>query len=128
MERDEKVNMQLGQVLTLMNIKDLGVEKVEISFSGSGDSGDIDDINFYAKEFDDITKSVQDKFGDKPDELFREFAWTVVNQKVDTVGDWVNNEGGFGTIEIDVENKTYDLSYHQRTTQDYDWSDEMMFI
>ena len=120
--------MQLGQVLTLMNIKDLGVEKVEINFSGSGDSGDIDDICFYAKEFDDITKMVEDKYGMKPDELFREFAWTIVNQKVDTVGDWVNNEGGFGTITVDVESKTYDLSYHQRTTEDHDWSDEMMFI
>jgi len=52
----------------------------------------------------------------------------IIASKVDTVGDWVNNEGGYGHISIDVEYNRFDLVYSQRTTEEHDWYDEMLFI
>lgn len=79
-----------------------------------------------------MTQLVKETFNDKSkidiENELRDIAWALINEKVDSVGDWVNNEGGFGTITIDVEEKTYDLNYSQRTIEDYDWSDEMLFI
>jgi hypothetical protein len=132
MEQQDQTQVKLGQLLILTNLKDLGVKRIEISFSGSGDSGDIDDVEFHDSDGSYLTNLVKETFSNKSeidiDNELRDIAWALVNEKVDTVGDWVNNEGGFGSITIDVEEKTYDLSYSQRTTEDYDWSDEMLFI
>lgn len=56
-------------------------------------------------------------------DLFTELSFEIIREKVNTVGDWINNEGGFGTIEINVQNQTYELDYNQRTTEGYNWSD-----
>ena len=122
---EEKNKENLKRALTLMNCKHLGVVEISIEFSGSGDSGDIDDIYFRTEKDSYEYIDMPDK---KAEELIRDFAWDIIQSKVDTVGDWVNNEGGYGTITIDVENNTFNLDYSQRTTEDYDWSDEMLFI
>ena len=114
-------------MLALTNLKDLGIVKVEIEFSGSGDSGDIDEVNYYIKSKDWDTH-YSETLPSKYDDLFKDLGWDILTKTVDTVGDWVNNEGGYGNISINVEDKTYDVDYHQRTTDDYDWSDEMLFI
>lgn len=119
-------------MLILTNLKDLGIQRVNIEFSGSGDSGDIDEVHFYTINDLDVTSDVIYEFSNKSeidiDNQIRDFGWEIINNKVDTVGDWVNNEGGFGSIIIDVESQTYDLNYSQRTTEDFDWSDEILFI
>lgn len=127
-DKDQEIQRKITQALLVTKVKDLGVNKVEITFSGSGDSGDIDDVHLIAGNYEDITDYVTSKIGNDCLDHFRDVAWNIVTDKVDTVGDWVNNEGGFGTIDINVHAQTYDLTYSQRTTEDYDWSDEMMFI
>lgn len=108
-----------------MKVKDQGVNRIIINFSGSGDSGDIDDIEYY-QENEEISSSIQIK--DSDENVLRDFAYDIISSKVDTVGDWVNNEGGYGNVEIDVETNHYTLNYSQRTTEDYDWSDMQLFI
>jgi len=126
MEHKSEAQQSLRRVLTLTKLKDLGVERVEINFSGSGDSGDIDEVLCLVKESEDITNSIENF---KPIEnALADWAYDIIGRKVNTVGDWVNNEGGYGTIMIDVYDKNYTLNYHQRTTEDYDWSDEMLFV
>jgi len=127
MERDQEIKKQLTQVLLVTKVKDLGVDSIYIEFSGSGDSGDVDDVLFQRKG-EDISSMIETKIDEGSVELFKDIAWQIINEKVDAVGDWVNNEGGFGHLEIDVYKKTYDLTYSQRTTEDYDWSDEYLFI
>lgn len=128
---EKKQQDRLRQLLALTNLKDLGVKNVDISFSGSGDSGDIDEVEFRSFDGAYCTSTVIEQFALKSikvDELFADLAWDIISDKVDPVGDWVNNEGGYGSIRIDVEEQRFDLDYHQRTTDDYDWSDEMLFI
>ena len=40
-----KLSQQILPIL--VKLKDKGINKIEITFSGSGDSGDIDDIIYY---------------------------------------------------------------------------------
>lgn len=127
MKTDQQIKKQLTQVLLITKVKDLGVDNIYIGFSGSGDSGDVDDVNFHRKG-EDISSEVESSISQKSIELFKDIAWGIISDKVDTVGDWVNNEGGYGHLEIDVYEKTYDLTYSQRTTEEYDWSDEILFI
>jgi hypothetical protein len=124
-QNEDKNKKNLERALTLMNCKHLGIVQISIEFSGSGDSGDIDDIYFRIEKNSYEYINMPDE---KAEDLIRDFAWDIIESKVNTVGDWVNNEGGYGTITIDVENNTYRLDYSQRTTEDYDWSDEMLFI
>ena len=124
--QDEEQNKKnLKRALTLMNCKHLGVVEISIEFSGSGDSGDIDDVYFKTEK--DSYQYI-DMPDNKSENIIRSFAWDIIASKVDTVGDWVNSEGGYGYITIDVENNTYNLDYSQRTVEEYDWSDEMLFI
>jgi hypothetical protein len=128
MERDQEIQRKITQALLVTKIKNLGVNKIEITFSGSGDSGDVDEVQFIANEWDDITTDITSKIGDDCINHFRDLAYNVIEDKVNTVGDWVNNEGGFGTITIFADSSTYDLVYNQRTTEEYDWCDRMLFI
>ena len=121
-QNEEKNKENLKRALTLMNCKELGVVEILIEFSGSGDSGDIDEIYFKTEDYVDVTAS------EKAEELIKDFALDIIASKVDTVGDWVNNEGGYGHISIDVEYNRFDLVYSQRTTEEHDWYDEMLFI
>lgn len=124
MNKDQTIKVKLQRVLSLLKAQDRGIRTIQIEFSGSGDSGDIDEVDFLNYEDNSVTlpESIISV------EVFTDLAWEIISDKVDSVGDWVNNEGGFGNIIIDVEKKSYDLNYSQRTTEDYDWSDQMMFI
>lgn len=109
-------------LLSLLKAKDLGINEIRINFSGSGDSGDIDDVEFIT--FDGgytQPKNINQK-------IFIDLAWDVISEKVDPIGDWVNNEGGYGHISICAETGKYALEYSQRTTEDYDWDDCNLFI
>jgi hypothetical protein len=127
MDRDQEIKKQLTQVLLVTKVKDLGVDSIHIGFSGSGDSGDVDDVSFHRKG-EEITSIIEKSINEESIDLLKDIAWQIINEKVDAVGDWVNNEGGYGHLEIDVYKKTYDLTYSQRTTEEYDWSDEFLFI
>jgi hypothetical protein len=70
-----------------------GVRKIVTDFSGGGDSGDIDGISFYDAGGSD--KSVEEPL-DWRDEMHN-----IITSEVHC--DWYNNEGGGGSIVIDLE-------------------------
>jgi Fe-S cluster assembly iron-binding protein IscA len=74
---------------------------VEISFSGSGDSGSIDDIDvLYLNTSDENTTVIPDGIRQQ----ISEFAYAYL-QGTDV--DWYNNEGGQGKISLDFRNVPY---------------------
>lgn len=85
---DEAVKTELREQLLVL--KGMGVKKVDVSYSGSGDEGYINDVIF--------TPPV-DKY-ERPhrlDDLLYDYLDPA------HIGDWVNNEGGFGEISINLE-------------------------
>jgi hypothetical protein len=84
---DEEIRRELREQLLVL--KGLGVKTVDVSYSGSGDEGYVNGVILTPKleNFDD--GRLQDLLYDYLDPAH--------------VGDWVNNEGGFGEIQISLE-------------------------
>jgi hypothetical protein len=75
-------------------LKDAGVTNVEIKYDGGGDSGQVEDVEFYGPN--GYTTEPSDKFeGDLQD-----LAYHILEQHYDY--DWYNNDGGYGTISIEL--------------------------
>tara|TARA_Y100000389_G_C17441380_1_gene508779 strand:+ start:1065 stop:1391 length:327 start_codon:yes stop_codon:yes gene_type:complete len=96
-------------------LKDRGIARVQAKFDGQGDDGEVHDIIFYDIDDDHINytscKNLEDFIYDKIDELVSDYG-----------GDWVNNDGGYGDLEIDVQNRILTGHYNQRTIDEHDWS------
>lgn len=73
----------------LLVLKGMGVKKVDVAYSGSGDEGYINDVVLTPPAEGFNTSPLFDLLYDYLDPAH--------------VGDWVNNEGGFGEISIDLE-------------------------
>ena len=115
------VNKEPMTMLPVMSkLKDNEVAKVTIYFDGSGDSGEVSSVECYDEEEQfielDVYGDLEDWAFDKADDMVQEYG-----------GDWVNNDGGYGYIYIDVKNKTYSADYYQRTTEKCGWDDVSIF-
>jgi hypothetical protein len=99
-------NSKLKEILT--KLKEKGCTWVRVEFSGSGDDGSIQEIEFTP---DDPT------FRAKELELENElYDYLASNVEID----WVNNEGGGGALEIDMVGDGIKLtldSYYNETRQ-----------
>jgi hypothetical protein len=76
------------------------VTKVHISFSGSGDDGSIDLVDVTYADGHEPSDSVKEEVVEK----LRD--WTYVWLSGSNT-DWVNNEGGQGEIEINLQNPPF---------------------
>ena len=76
-------------------LKDAGVTNVNIRYDGGGDSGQVEDVDFYGENLD--TAVLTDMYeGDMQD-----LAYHILEEHYQY--DWYNNDGGYGTIDIDFE-------------------------
>ena len=125
----EVIYRKLSKII--LQLKDKNIPKVEISFDGSGDSGVIQDIIAYTDlTSENVAGSIANKVG-KIDQdlhtLIEDYAYDKICEKVNTVGDWVNGDGGYGYMYIHADTKKVNIQYYQRTTEDHDWSDLDIF-
>ena len=99
-----------------MHLKEVGGKYIEVEFSGSGDDGCIDDVQLY----NHLDQNVNYSSNAAIDDLIYE----CIDEKAEFEGDWVNNNGGYGTLTIDLKDNTYDLTVHFYTTHDCGWNNE----
>lgn len=99
-EAAAKVELQAKDILDRLTLA--GAENICIEFDGSGDSGTIQEIDGLTRN-EHITK----------DDL-EDWAYDLIEG---TGVDWYNNEGGFGTINIDVSKRTYNFEVHYRCSE-----------
>lgn len=106
----------------LVTLKNLGISQVVIEYSGSGDSGQVDEINAYltgdpatpedidkiAAQHappDEISIKVSNKLLGQEDKelsaILEEFAYDAIEEA--NLTDWYNNEGGGGAMTLLVE-------------------------
>lgn len=117
----------------LVSLKDKGVTKIEISFSGSGDSGDVDELEFYTGDQyiskysrEDDKPQIKDYLSDGDYQKLRDESYELIDECIEGA-DWYNNDGGYGRIGIDLNSLTADVEYSQRTIHDYGWEDLSIF-
>ena len=114
------------KVLALINqAKDAGATWLRVEFDGSGDDGDINDILMHTEK--DNWESEIGEMHD-PDYIMKDFLYHKVNESVGMYGDWVNNEGGYGTLWWDLTHNKFSVDYVQRTTEDIEIPDMPMFV
>jgi hypothetical protein len=102
----------------LLQLADLGVTGIKIFYSGSGDSGDIDDVVYTTTKeasFDDIMnltsygenllnlQTLDDELADK----IKDFASEKI---LNNLEDWWNNDGGFGAMLIKIPSGQYEIN------------------
>jgi hypothetical protein len=86
-----------------------GYSEVHIEFSGSGDDGSIQATTFF--------RDGQSLSDDQPlQEKIEEWAYRLLDT---TNVDWVNNEGGYGSINIDLEERGYKFTVHKNVEESY---------
>ena len=114
----------------LVRLKDKGVTKIQINFSGSGDSGDIDDLEFYTltdgREHYINHSDLSDYISNDEYDLLNNESYSCIEDYIEGM-DWYNNDGGFGSIIISLESMTAEVEYAQRTTEDFAWSEVPIF-
>ena len=114
----------------LIQLADLGVTGIKITYEGSGDSGCIEDIIYTTDKLSeneedafDIVKSLESWAQDAKDlkKLHSGLASDIENfaeEKIlNDVEDWWNNEGGYGSMCILVPSGKYQLENNIRITE-----------
>ena len=107
--------------LLLTTLKTLGVTHVEVSFSGGGDSGSIDDVSFMngatnlegakstmlvwtsERQMFDTEASAWKRVVETQSMTLEDIVKNITDDMLNYTGlDWYNNEGGSGSMSIDL--------------------------
>ena len=103
-------------------LKLLNVKEFKINFEGSGDDGQIDEIEFYNSNNEtfnipiDTISWVYTDYGQEPKETKVTLHKAIEDlgyEMLDEAGhDWYNNDGGYGTIDVTLEDEDGKPSVH----------------
>jgi DNA-binding protein YbaB len=103
-----------------------GIDLVDVTFDGEGDSGQIDNIIAWKAQkeitISDQTVAVQSASWDGKDVAFQELPLREAIERLcydfleQEHGGWENNDGAFGTFAFDVTARTIELEFNGRFT------------
>ena len=102
----------------LLKLADLGVTGIKIFYSGSGDSGDIDDV-VYTTIKEAAFNNIMNLSNHGEDVLYlanldgylRDDLIDFANEKIlNDLEDWWNNDGGYGVMLIKIPSGEYEIS------------------
>lgn len=79
----------------ILRLKSEGVASFIVSFSGAGDSGQIDDVSCFDKDDKPVAVS------DGVTTLVQTFGYALLN-KYEHKHDWWNNDGGQGRVSLNI--------------------------
>jgi hypothetical protein len=85
----------------MLSIYEQGIEMVEVDFSGSGDSGDIDEWRYLDADNDEID------IDDKSEAIIKMIGEEIINHNYGY--DWYNNDGGRGTLYMNLKKRTWKI-------------------
>jgi len=104
----------------MLRLRDLGIVSIYAEFSGGGDSGAIDDMNYHLSDF-----TISNDFAKANEELdsdVNDYCYTLLDKG--NIEDWYNNEGGNGTLSIDTKTGEYsievNIEYREYTTYNHE--------
>ena len=114
----------------LIQLADLGVTGIQISYEGSGDSGCIDEVLYTTDKLPENEEDAFDKIRslntwDEDAKHLRNLdsglssdIESFAEEKIlDSIEDWWNNDGGYGTLCILVPSGKYDVMNNIRITE-----------
>jgi hypothetical protein len=98
-----------------------GYHTIEVNYSGSGDSGDIDSIYLlkYKEVFSYNSETGKENIEDRIKEITADCEQWVrdkANEILSGIEDWWNNDGGYGTMVIQIPSGTYVINNNINVT------------
>jgi hypothetical protein len=103
-------NDELEEAAFVSSLKNMGITELFGEYDGSGDSGSIETI--YCEDEDGNVIGIESDVESKVEEMLYE----VLSDNYDY--DWYNNDGGYGTVRINIEDKTWTVNGYVRNIQD----------
>ena len=91
----------------ISHLLDKGIVKVSVRYSGGGDSGDMEEIRFHTKDEKDDDGSTKLELN-IDDDVYKQLEGKF-DSLTNDVEDWWNNEGGYGTVEIQIPSGEYEI-------------------
>ena len=112
--------LNLKQKIELKKLKDHNISVLEIHYDGGGDDGMIHDIHAFDKDYNEI---IIPKFCEKYSAFgIKTLEDTFYELLCDNIEwDWVNNEGGFGSFKIDLQDESITIFHNQRHVEYYEY-------
>ena len=110
---EEKLTIK--QKLELKKLKDHNVSYFEVQYSGGGDDGCLDDVEFFDVNGKPIKTLDEGKFMSEMDDYIYELIGNQVHY------DWINNEGGYGCLTVNLDNIRAHINHSQRVIENYDY-------
>lgn len=98
---------------TFILIKDKGYNKLQVCYSGSGDSGAIDDIDLL-----NDTNSISIENMIENTDFIKEWLYEVIDEAIEN-RDWWNNDGGYGNITINLNTFELISEYNEKIIECY---------
>jgi len=112
---DQK-QIEISNILFLL--KDKGVRFLIVNYSGGGDSGAIDDIEYYSDKENDCVVNISTDLDSKVKSALED----EIYSHLEGVDDWYNNEGGYGEYKLDLDTLKYEIDnnvYYTKTMSDH---------
>ena len=100
----------LEKVAFIASLKNLGITTLIGEYDGSGDSGSIDSV--YCEDENGSNVTVNSDIESTVENMLYE----ILSDKYDY--DWYNNDGGYGTVRIDLEEQTWNVDGAVRIIED----------
>jgi hypothetical protein len=114
--KDMKTNTTLQEDLVTLALE--GYKSILIYYAGSGDSGSIEEILLHKKEFDidDFEFYLHNSEGISLDnQIIKDnIEQFIMDNILDNIEDWYNNEGGDGTVYIKIPSGEYHVDNQVR--------------
>lgn len=111
-EQDKELSIKV----LFASLVEKGIAVVEIDFDGSGDSGSIEEDNakFYQAGNDGELTLIEDEnlISEDIQKQLIKLGYHILDSYYDY--DWYNNEGGYGTININLQERKWDIEGYQR--------------
>jgi hypothetical protein len=102
----------------LLQLADLGVTGIKVIYSGGGDSGAIDEIIYttqevtFLEDLESLDQYSEDilNLRDLSTSFYSNIEDFATSKLLDTIEDWWNNEGGYGTVLIAIPSGNYKIN------------------
>jgi hypothetical protein len=105
-----KINDVVLPMGIIIKLKDLGITLIEADYQGSGDSGQIENFTYYSN--DDVVDDIPNDVHENIESMFY--------GQLEYTEDWYNNEGGYGTINFNLNNLSVKIDESIRYTETKD--------
>jgi len=110
MKKQKPTNEKLELRDRLLNYLDaLGIKRLTVQYSGSGDSGQTDDISTEPIKRDLLLDELFEDTEKPLKEILDEFTWRAIEEHE---GGFYNNEGGYGEVVFDIKNRTVKMEHN----------------